>query len=61
MADSRSPRDGRFVEQIGTYDPAHKPAKVTLKKEQAEHWMKAGAKPSDTVRELIRQASRRVT
>jgi small subunit ribosomal protein S16 len=50
VADSRSPRDGRFVEQIGTYDPAYKPAK-------AEHWIKVGAKPSDTVRELIRQAS----
>jgi small subunit ribosomal protein S16 len=57
VADSRSPRDGRFVEQIGTYDPAFKPAKVTLKKEQADHWISVGAKPSDTVRELIRLAS----
>ena len=57
VADSRSPRDGRFVEQIGTYDPAFKPAKVTLKKEQVEHWIKVGAKPSETVGKLIQQAS----
>jgi len=57
VADSRSPRDGRFVEQIGTYDPAFNPAKVTLKKEQTEHWLKVGAKPSDTVRKLLREAS----
>jgi small subunit ribosomal protein S16 len=56
VADSRSPRDGRFVAQVGTYDPAFKPAKVTLEKEQVERWVKAGAKPSDTVRKLIRQA-----
>ena len=55
--DSRNPRDGKFNEQIGTYDPAFKPAKVTLKKEQADHWISVGAKPSDTVRELIRLAS----
>ena len=57
VADSRSPRDGRFVEQIGTYDPAFKPAKVTFKKEQVEHWLKVGAKPSETVHKLIQQAS----
>ncbi|HEY6395203.1 MAG TPA: 30S ribosomal protein S16 [Candidatus Binataceae bacterium] len=57
VADSRSPRDGRFVDQIGTYDPAFDPPKVTLKKEQAAHWLKAGARPSDTVRKLIKQAS----
>ena len=57
VADSRAPRDGRFVEQIGTYDPAFNPAKVTLKKEQTEHWLKVGAKPSDTVRKLLREAS----
>ena len=57
VADSRSPRDGRFVEQIGTYDPAFSPPKVTLKKEQTEHWLKVGAKPSDTVRKLLSDAS----
>ena len=57
VADSRSPRDGRFVEQIGTYDPAFTPAKVSLKKEQVEHWLKAGARPSETVSKLIRQVA----
>jgi small subunit ribosomal protein S16 len=57
VADSRSPRDGRFVDQIGTYDPAFDPPRVTLKKEPTERWLKAGAKPSETVRKLIKQAS----
>lgn len=57
VADSRSPRDGRFVEQIGTYDPASNPPRITLRKDQAERWMKAGAKPSVTVMKLIKQAS----
>ncbi len=57
VADSRSPRDGRFVDQIGTYDPAFDPPRVTLKKEETERWLKAGARPSETVRKLIKQAS----
>ena len=57
VADSHSPRDGRCVAQIGTYDPAPTPAKVTLKKEQADRWLKAGAKPTDTVRKLISLAT----
>jgi small subunit ribosomal protein S16 len=57
VADSRSPRDGRFVEQIGTYDPAFSPPRVTIKKEDTARWLKAGAKPSETVRKLIKQAS----
>ena len=57
VADSRSPRDGRFVDQIGTYDPAFDPTRVTLKKDTTERWLKAGAKPSETVRKLIKQAS----
>ena len=57
VADSRSPRDGRFVDQIGTYDPAFDPPRVTLKKEDTDRWIKAGAKPSETVRKLIKQAS----
>lgn len=61
VADSRSPRDGRFVAQIGTYDPAFQPAKVTLQNDQVDRWIKAGAKPSDTVRKLIRQASSAVS
>jgi len=57
VTDSRSPRDGRFVDQIGTYDPAFDPPKVTLKTEQAEQWLKSGAQPSETVRKLIKQAT----
>jgi small subunit ribosomal protein S16 len=57
VADSRSPRDGRFVDQIGTYDPAFDPPRVILKKEDTQRWLKAGAKPSETVRKLIKQAS----
>ncbi len=57
VTDSRSPRDGRFVDQIGTYDPAFDPPRVTLKKEETERWLKAGARPSETVRKLIKQAS----
>ena len=57
VADSRSPRDGRFVEQIGTCDPVAAPAKVTLKKEQTERWLKSGSRPSETVRKLIRKAT----
>ena len=54
--DSRSPRDGRFVAQVGTYDPAFDPPRVTIKKDVADQWIKAGAKPSDTVRKLIKRA-----
>ncbi len=57
VADSRSPRDGRFVAQIGSYDPAFNPPKVTLKADAAEHWLKSGALPSETVRKLIKQAT----
>lgn len=57
VADSRSPRDGRFVDQIGTFDPSFNPPRVQLRKEQAERWLRSGAQPSETVRKLIRQAS----
>lgn len=57
VADSRSPREGRFVDHIGTYDPATDPPKVTLKQTEAEKWLKAGAQPSDTVRKLMKLAS----
>ncbi len=57
VADSRSPRDGRFVDQIGTYDPASDPPKITLKKEQAARWLKSGAQPSETVGKLMQLAS----
>ena len=56
VADSRAPRDGRFVAQVGTYDPAFDPPRVTIKKDVTDRWLKAGAKPSDTVRKLIKRA-----
>lgn len=56
VADSRSPRDGRFIEEIGTYNPLTQPAKVDLKEDKALEWMLKGAKPSDTVRNLFSNA-----
>ncbi len=61
VAESSAPRDGRFVDQIGTYDPAFSPPKVTLRKEQIDRWLKAGAKPSLTVAKLIATAQRAAT
>jgi small subunit ribosomal protein S16 len=57
VADSRSPRDGRCVAQIGTYDPSFDPPKVSLQKEQAERWIGSGALPSLTVRKLMLQVA----
>jgi len=57
VADSRSPRDGRIVEQIGTYDPMKNPAEIKLNKEKVEYWIKNGAKPTDTVKALIEKAN----
>lgn len=53
VADSRSPRDGRIVEKIGTYDPMTNPATIKLDNEKVEKWIKNGAKPTDTVKALI--------
>ncbi len=58
VADSRSPRDGKIVEQIGTYDPMTDPATIVLDKEKANQWIKNGAKPTDTVKALIEKASK---
>ncbi|NBK99270.1 MAG: 30S ribosomal protein S16 [Erysipelotrichia bacterium] len=52
-ADSRSPRDGRIIEAIGTYDPNTNPASVKIDEELAVKWIKNGAQPSDTVRNLL--------
>jgi small subunit ribosomal protein S16 len=52
-ADGRAPRDGRFLEQIGTYNPLTDPASVTLKHERVQHWLGVGAQPSTTVRNLL--------
>jgi len=53
-ADSRQARNGRFLEKLGTYDPRHKPSKVELKTERISHWLDQGARPSDAVREILR-------
>ncbi|MBP3038301.1 30S ribosomal protein S16 [Bacillaceae bacterium Marseille-Q3522] len=53
VADSRSPRDGRFIETVGTYNPLTDPALVDINEELALKWMQNGAKPSDTVRNLF--------
>jgi len=53
VADRRSPRDGRFIEQVGTYDPGKDPAEVRIKEEKAIAWLKKGAQPTPTVRQLL--------
>ncbi|AIM17679.1 MULTISPECIES: 30S ribosomal protein S16 [Neobacillus] len=53
VADSRSPRDGRFIETVGTYNPVAEPAQVQINEELALKWLQNGAKPSDTVRNLF--------
>ena len=58
VADSRSPRDGKIVEQIGTYDPMTNPATIVLDNEKVEKWIKNGAKPTDTVKALIEKAAK---
>ena len=55
VADSRSPRDGRIIEQIGTYDPMTEPSTIVLDKAKVDQWIKNGAKPTDTVKALIEQ------
>ncbi len=55
VAYSESPRDGRFIERIGTYNPLVDPAEVVIKTDRLQHWLKEGAKPSETVRSLIRK------
>ena len=55
-ADSRSPRDGRFIESIGTYNPLRNPAEIKFSEEKAFKWLKRGATPSDTVRSLLRKS-----
>jgi small subunit ribosomal protein S16 len=56
VADSRSPRDGRFIEEIGTYNPLTQPATVKLDEEKALKWLQSGAQASDTVRSLFSKA-----
>ena len=53
--ESSSPRDGRFIEQVGFYDPLTEPATVTLNEDRVRHWLSVGAQPSDTVRGILRR------
>jgi len=56
VADSRSPRDGRFIEEIGTYNPLTSPSEINIDMARADYWMKNGAQPTDTVRALLKKA-----
>ena len=58
VADSRSPRDGKIIEQIGTYDPMTKPSTIVLDNEKVQSWIKNGARPTDVVKKLIEAASK---
>ena len=55
VADSESPRDGKFLENVGTYDPAFDPVKITLKTDRVRYWMDQGALPTDTVQSLLKK------
>ena len=57
VADSRYPRDGRFIEEIGTYDPLTKPSTVKIDADKAKTWIANGAQPTDTVRTLLKKAN----
>lgn len=56
VAESRSPRDGKFIEVIGLYDPLTDPATIRLNEERAKHWLSVGAQPTETVRDILRRA-----
>ena len=56
VADSRSPRDGAFVEEIGYYNPLKDPGEISVDKERAAYWIGCGAQPSDTVRALLKKS-----
>ena len=57
VADSRYPRDGRFIEEIGYYDPTKEPSVIKIDMEKAQKWMAKGAQPTDTVKKLIKISS----
>ncbi len=56
VADSRYPRDGRFIEEIGTYNPIANPSVINIDGEKASAWLKNGAQPTDTVKSLLKKA-----
>ena len=55
VADSRFPRDGRFIEELGSYDPCKQPAEVRIDAERAASWLKSGAQPTETVRAILKK------
>ena len=57
VADSRFARDGRFIEEIGYYDPTKEPNAITIDADKAKQWIKNGAQPTDTVREILKKAA----
>jgi small subunit ribosomal protein S16 len=61
VADSRSPRDGRFIEIIGHYDPRTEPATIKIEQEKAAKWIKQGAQPSNTVKRLLARVAKTST
>ena len=56
VTDSKFPRNGRFLEEVGYWDPSKEPAVTKIKAERVQHWMKQGAKPSETVRSILKKA-----
>jgi small subunit ribosomal protein S16 len=56
VADTRSPRDGRYIEQVGTYDPLPSPPLVSVKRERLERWLTRGARPTETVAQMLKRA-----
>ena len=56
VADSRYPRDGRFIEEIGSYDPMKEPEEIKIDNEKAQQWIKNGAQPTDTVKALLKKS-----
>ncbi len=56
VADSRYPRDGRFIEEIGTYNPLTDPAEINIDAEKVQKWIKNGAQPTDIVRKLLKKS-----
>ncbi|MCI9177278.1 MAG: 30S ribosomal protein S16 [Clostridia bacterium] len=59
VADSRSPRDGKIIEKIGSYDPMTEPSTIVINNEKYEQWVKNGAKATDSVKNLIERASKK--
>ena len=55
VADIESPRNGKYLEKVGTYDPLQDPVKVSLENERIQYWIEKGAKPTDTVKSLLRK------